>query len=299
MRLEPFSKANSIAMLNTLYPPSTTTAPTRQLTPAILQSQRNAFFRYITGVESNGKGILKNLENQGQRPGDSNGWAVVRDIVDKYLRTANGLIDECAEVSGPEYFSTTAESYRRNERRADSGVSFATGDRPSTSSSNHSGSNSSSLGKSLPPSPPNLLHSNSAPVPVVKKRGTTLEKIARELKNFRSRGDVKEPLPKTSRTNTEYDIRPSINLGRKDSNRNLRGLRKMKSASSIGSREHSANGRSPTNHSRSGSGDEPFIPHDLDARRKKMILEARKEKERERLAQSTEKVHHTTGITLS
>ena len=76
MRLEPFSKANSIAMLNTLYPPTTATPPTQ-------------------GVEKNGKDLLRNLEHQNKRPGDENGWAFLRETLDKYLRTANGVIEEC------------------------------------------------------------------------------------------------------------------------------------------------------------------------------------------------------------
>ena len=297
MRLEPFSKANSIAMLNTLYPPTMVSAPTRQLTPAILQSQRDAFFRYITGVEQNGKGILKNLEHQGQRPGDANGWAVVRDIVDKYLRTANGLIEECSEVSGLEYFSPEAESYRRSGRRMDSGVSFATGDRPSTSNSSHSASNGSSFNKPLPASPSYLLKSNTTPAATSKKRGTTLEKIAREFRNIRSRNDVKE-LPHNNlknRTDTDSDHRRSeSSSSSKEPVKNFRGLRKMKSTSSIGARDQSSVTRAPGHHSRSGSGEEPLPRLDLDAQRRQMILEARKEKERKALIND-----NGSGITLS
>ncbi|KAL8823991.1 MAG: hypothetical protein Q9191_005388, partial [Dirinaria sp. TL-2023a] len=132
MRLEPFSKANSIAMLNTLYPPATSSPPTRQLTSAILASQRNAFFRYIQAVEKNGKGILKNLEHQGERAGDSNGWTVVREVVDKYLRTANGIVEECQEITSPQSLDPASPEYHRAERRSDSGISFASADRPST-----------------------------------------------------------------------------------------------------------------------------------------------------------------------
>ena len=298
MRLEPFSKANSIAMLNTLYPPTTVTAPTRQLTPAILHSQRDAFFRYITGVEQNGKGILKNLEHQGQRPGDANGWSVVRDIVDKYLRTANGLIEECNEVSGPEFFSAEAELYRRSERRADSGVSFATGDRPSTSSSNHSVSNGVPFNKPLPASPPHLLKSHTIPVTTSKRRGTTLEKIAREFRNLRTRNDVKElPHNNNRGTNTDLDYHMSTsNNNSKESVKSLRGLKKMKSTSSIGSRENVSNNRATITHSRSGSGEEPLPRLDLDAQRRKMILEARKEKERIAMMSDTT---NAGGITLS
>ncbi|KAK4694141.1 hypothetical protein P7C71_g3393, partial [Lecanoromycetidae sp. Uapishka_2] len=239
-------------MLNTLYPPTTATPPTRQLTAHILESQRNAFFRYIRGVQSNGKGILKNLEHQGQRPGDANGWVVVREIVDKYLRTANGVIEECMEVTGPEYFDPETEAYRRGER-ADSGVSFATGDRPSTSSTSGSRTNVSITNKPLPESP---IATSPSVIPTPKKSRTTLEKIAREFRNLRTRNDVKE-MPGT--------------LSSEQKEQKSRGLRKMKSTSSIGTR---------AKHARLGS-DEAMPDFNIDeAQRQRLISEARKEKEK-------------------
>ena len=289
MRLEPFSKANSIAMLNTLYPPSTNTSPTRTLTPAVLASQRNAFFRYITAVEQNGKSILKNLEHQGQRPGDANGWIVVRDIVDKYLRTANGVIEDCNEVDGPDYFSPEAESHRRNARRADSGVSFATGDRPSTSSSNHSHSNASSFNKPLPASPSHMQTPNTIAPVIPRRRETTLEKIAREFRNLRNRGDVKEISKNGNRMNVDLEY----NNAAKEPVKAVRGLRKMKSTSSIGSREHGNGFKTTNGHSRSGSSDEPMP--DLDVHRRQKILQARKEKENQALMDKA----HGNGVVLS
>ena len=252
-------------MLNTLYPPATANPPTRQLTAHILASQRNAFFRYITGVEQNGRGILKNLEHQGKRPGDSNGWAVVRDIVDKYLRTANGIIEESLEVNGPEYFTSEAESFRRNERRTDSRLGPTSGDRPSMSNSTHSRSGTTPSNKPLPNSPPHITKSHTTPI-TPRKRGTTLEKIAREFRNLRNRNDVKE-LPRS-----KLRVSPELEFNSQPTNEpsKPRDLRKMKSTSSIG--------REKGRHSRSGS-DEPMPDFDMDARRRQMIMEARREKE--------------------
>ena len=262
MRLEPFSKANSIAMLNTLYPPTTAIPPTRQLTSHILESQRNAFFRYIQAVERNGKGVLKNLENQGQRKEDKNGWTVVREAVDKYLRTSNSVIEECLEVTGPDYFDPEVEAHRRADRRADSGVSFATGDRPSTSGSTGGRSNISSTDKPLPASPPRSAPPSRPPPcvpPTPKKRGTTLERIARELRNLRSRNDVKE----ISRNQNSPELGSKEPQGR--------SLKKMKSTSSIGGLK--------SKHARLGS-DEAMTDFNIDdVRRERMIWEARREKE--------------------
>ena len=252
-------------MLNTLYPPTTAAPPTRQLTAAILASQRSAFFRYITAVERNGKTILTNLENQGAKPGDLNGWAVVREIVDKYLRTANGVIEECMDVGGADYFEAESEAFRRNERRADSGVSFATGDRPSTSDSASNKVKALPSNKPLPKSPATVTVQQQTLVspPIVKKRGTTLERIAREFRNLRNRNDVKEmPGRKESVEKSRDDSKDFLNKSR--------SLRKMKSASSI--RDHKIS------HSRSNS-DEPLPDFDFDAKRRQLILSKQMEKE--------------------
>lgn len=251
MRLEPFSKANSIAMLNTLYPPTTSTPPTRLLTPAILQAQRQAFFRYITAVEKNGKSVLQNIERQGMRPNDDNGWPSVRDVVEKYLRTANAVIDEYLQVTGPEYFTSTSEESRRTERRADSGVSFASGDRPSTSGSASSRNKPSTpyTDKPLPASPMLSLSPRSATVPPIPKK--TRSKLEKIMGNFRSRNDVKEIAGNENRDRTHT-------------------LKKMKSTSSIGGAR--------SKHARSGSWENKPFEID-DAKRQRLIQEAQKEKE--------------------
>lgn len=262
MRLEPFNKANSIAMLNTLYPPTTPVPPTRQLTSAILESQRNTFFRYITAVEKNGKHVLKNLELQGKGAKDVNGWTAVRESVDRYLRTANGVIEECLEITGPDSLDPDSQEYRRNERRADSGVSFGIGDRPSTSSSRGSRSNSTT-NKPLPASPPigPMPQSTQAP-PSPKKKGTTLEKIARELRNLRARSDPNKGAPAAL-----------------DGER-LKTIKKTKSTSSL-------RDSSRSKHTRMGSGDCDGRARTFDIdddKRQQLILEARRQKENRVLA---------------
>lgn len=250
MRLEPFNKANSIAMLNTLYPPTTNNSPTPQLTSTILASQRNGFFRYIQGVEKNGKGILSNLELQGKRPNDENGWAVVRETVDKYLRTANGVLEECAEITGVDSFDPESDECRHGGRRADSGVSFVYTDRPSTTNSNYSetdrANNKHTHDKPLPPEPmPKQIPALAAGP---KKGGSTLERIAREIKKIRSRSDVQE-------------------IGKKEEKDRMKGLKKMKSFGDIGKAKHARTG---------SAGDSAFDAEEMN--RKRMIWEAQREK---------------------
>lgn len=181
MMLEPFNKANCLAMLNTLFPPvtATTTQPTPYLTPTILQSQRDGFWRYITGVEVNGKKILNTVMQQGAREGEETAWPAVRETLDKYLRAANDLIDECRDVKARDTLEES-HGWGHHKRKADSGISFGSSDgRVSPSTRSDAGS----MEKPLPPWPE---------VNPSKSGGSTLERIAKEIRRMRSRPDVQE-----------------------------------------------------------------------------------------------------------
>ncbi|KAL4808819.1 hypothetical protein BDV18DRAFT_157756 [Aspergillus unguis] len=197
MLMEPMNKANCIAMLNTLFPPVTpaTVTPTSQITPQILKSQRDGFFRYISSVEANGKEILDQVIAQGAPQGESTGWPLVRDALDKYLRTANEIIDECASISGPSSLEQGLDSTTRGHkgRKADSGISFGSilGEHTAPFSSNNSSEDISD--KPLPPSPRGT-NSN-------KLGGSALERLARELRKLGDGGKGKG-LRKMKSTNT-------------------------------------------------------------------------------------------------
>ncbi|KAE8147537.1 hypothetical protein BDV25DRAFT_31958 [Aspergillus avenaceus] len=182
MLLEPHNKANCIAMLNTLFPPVTnaTAGPTAQLTPQILKSQRDGFFRYIAAFENNGRQILDSVIAQGAPEGESTGWPLVRDALDKYLQITNDIIDDCAMVNDQSSLKETADSQPR--RKVDSGISFASSDDfrvPSLHSRNVS---EDVVDKPLPPAP---RESQS------KSGGSTLERLTRELRKLSDAGKVK------------------------------------------------------------------------------------------------------------
>lgn len=255
-------------MLNTLYPPTVASGPTRQLSPAILTSQRGAFFRYIQAVEKNGNGVLRSLEHQGQRSTDEkNGWPSVRDAIDKYLRTSNSVIDECVKVTGPEYFTPTNQKIRPDDR-ADSAISFrsvnphsASGSvgsvgsvgslssRPSTGTSGSSERRAADpyADKSLP-SPPRIAsnlppdaHSHDSHVMGPPRKRTALEKMMRGILVWREDKDA-QPHEKSERVRT---------------------VKKTKSSGAL--------------RSRSGSGTkEPF--EITEEQRQRLIYEAQKEK---------------------
>ncbi|EEP81947.1 predicted protein [Uncinocarpus reesii 1704] len=180
MLLEPFNKANCIAMLNTLFPPVASSPPTPHLNPKILQEQRMQFFNLILEVGKKGKQVLEPVIQKDMRAGDTTGWPVAQDYIEKYLRAAMAIIDECSEVSGRQSFEEPPPFEGKHKgRKVDSGISFLSIDRPSTSSSITS-HNNKHLNKPLPQSP------TSKP----KHGGTTLERIAKEIRKMKSRGDI-------------------------------------------------------------------------------------------------------------
>ena len=244
-------------MLNTLYPPNHLPPPTPQLTTTILSSQRHAFFRYIQAVEKNGKAVLSNLENQSRRSGDTNGWLVVREIVDRYLRTANTVLDECVAIKGPE--DIEAQYDPKSGRRTDSGVSFASQDRPGTSTGHHTNSNAE---KPLPLSP----RTPQLPPTPGKKTGSTLERIFRRLKS-------RDADAKVQNDNTPEN---GANLKKK------RSLKKMKSTSNLGRSGSDRKG----SHSRGGSGERVGLGlFEIDEeRREQLIREAKALRDKENRA---------------
>jgi hypothetical protein len=191
MRLLPFNKNNCCAMLDTLYPSSYSQPPTAQLTEIILNSQRQAFLRYIEAVEKNGRSVLMNLEHQSRRPGEHNGWPVVREIVDKYLRMTNDFLDTCIATKGPESFEDI-EPLHHN--RVDSGISVAS----SSSAIRDRKSASPAFGAPQPTSRLPPTRSQTIPIPTDKalppqphqqpqRKGSAFGRFAKELRRFKSR----------------------------------------------------------------------------------------------------------------
>nr|POE48013.1 hypothetical protein CFP56_01341 [Quercus suber] len=186
MSLMPFNKHNCVAMLNTLYPPVISSPPTSRLTMAVLGTQRDTFFKYITSVEKKGPRVLSTLMDQGKAPMDDSGWPAVTRTLGIYLQLANSMMSECSEIiDGQELAPQKDKSWMASRtRKADSGVSFASADshRPPTRSSAGTGTEPSSPVEPSRPKTPSGVRS-----------GTALEKLARGLKTMgRSRTDVTE-----------------------------------------------------------------------------------------------------------
>ncbi|CAZ81771.1 unnamed protein product [Tuber melanosporum] len=94
LSITPFNKFNCIAILNTLYPIEE--ADINSYLPApTLASQRHALWRYITGVEKNGPGILESVRTS------NGGWAGVSEAVNAYLRLSLDMIQKADELARP------------------------------------------------------------------------------------------------------------------------------------------------------------------------------------------------------
>jgi hypothetical protein len=249
LSLVPFNKANCVAMFNTLYPPTSLSPtgfvpPTAQLNTKILANHRNGFFRYINAVEKNGPGVLISLMDQNKRPGEATGWPFLRETLDNYLRMANGIIDECYEITG-HGVSPTAPSFASlefdedNRRKVDSGISFGSSassnrnsgqshrTRPSTISSVSTHSRKASKEKQS-----YTLGADQDVTP--KAAGSTLERIARELRKIKSRSNMRDQSrPRTA--SVDHDLvmndeqQPHPTPSRERTLRLKRSLKKMRS----------------------------------------------------------------------
>ena len=110
MYTAPFNKPNCLAMLNTLFPPCPSTAPTPQLSVDTLTAQRNGYWRFIQAVERNGRTSLDGLMTRDQEIGDEAGWYSISESVEAYLRESKSFIEECTGITGMESFVPDEEA---------------------------------------------------------------------------------------------------------------------------------------------------------------------------------------------
>jgi hypothetical protein len=212
MALQPFNKNNCHAMLNTLYPPVEATQPSARLTIPLLMVQREGFFNYVRAVESQGPMCLQTLMRQGARYGEENGWPAVKRTLSNYLNLSNKMIRESQDISSMDVFINSTPSVPLNHpvvdhpaiplepqespRKTDSVIGFNDkmhSKNPSTSSKQSSFSTSTAPSTSTTPS-------SRAPSSAFEfGKGSTLERLARELRKMKPRRlkvdeIVKQPL---------------------------------------------------------------------------------------------------------
>ncbi|ORY13280.1 hypothetical protein BCR34DRAFT_481376 [Clohesyomyces aquaticus] len=241
LSLQPFNQLNCVAMLNTLLPPQSPPDFARQLvpllTPELLAEERSVFFQYIRQVRREGPSVLQPVMDLDKAPGEVNGWDAVQRGVDKYLRVAKNLIDDCMSSGTTEDFTPIEEA--RKGKKTDSGVSFGSDRRPSTGTS--------VAEKPLPASP-------SEPNPTAKGM-SRLERITREFKRMRvkTRPDVEEIVKVEKHPAANFVPMTGENKGKKS-------LKKARSFANMGNLRSANASSTSLVGSRKGSDAEPFDP---------------------------------------
>jgi hypothetical protein len=252
LSLQPFNKLNCMGMLNTLLPPQDPSGnvapPTPLVTLSTLREERNGFFDYIRMVQKNGPTVLQPVMEMNKNPEDETGWDNLQKTVDKYLRVAKNMIDDCISTTGTDDFKAVEDG--RKGKKTDSGISFGSGRRPSAGSGIHD--------------KPNSIRS----VETQQVKGlSTLEKINREFKRMRvkTRPDVDEivkPEPVAPPQHSGEDKKKKKSIKKARSFANLGGLRAGNASSSS------------LVASRNGSDAEPFDAEEM--KRRRMMYEASK-----------------------
>jgi len=170
MMLEPQQHASTHAMLNTLYPPTMEKTPTSRLTIANLTSQREGFFHYIKTVNKRGPNCLEGLMKQGAKGNEENGWSAVRRTLTNYINLAEIIIEDSQLISNVACCSTTPEISSEERLKYEASINF-----PETK---HSKNSSTSSSKST---------TSTTSTASIKSQGSTLERLAREIKRMRPR----------------------------------------------------------------------------------------------------------------
>jgi hypothetical protein len=219
MALLPFNKHNCHAMLNTLYPPVEVTQPSAKLTIPLLMVQREGFFHYVKAVEARGPMCLQTLMKQGARNGEENGWPAVKRTLTNYLKLANQMIRESQDISSlhipsdspleaPSQLASGEQSQLYNQR-SDSGVGFSAS--PASLDGKHSKHPSTSSSKST-----HTVDSDASRITLSSfefGRGSTLERLARELKKMKPRRiQVDEIIPPQPKSPAREKKTPSVML---------------------------------------------------------------------------------------
>ncbi|KAF2728995.1 hypothetical protein EJ04DRAFT_82732 [Polyplosphaeria fusca] len=250
LSLQPFNKLNCMGMLNTLFPPqgphSSNKLPAPLLTPQLLREERDSFFEYIRLVQKKGPSVLKSVMDHGKGEDEENGWDSVQRAVDKYLRVAKNMIDDCIATTGTDDFTPVEEA--RKAKKTDSGVSFGSERRPSTGASLHE------MAHTLP-------HAESK---TPTKGLSRLERITREFRRMRvkTRLDVEEIVKVEKPSAADYIPIPSDSKGKKS-------LKKARSFANIGNlRSANASMTSLAASSRKGSDVMPFNLEEMKRHRK-------------------------------
>jgi len=281
----------------------------------IICKQREGFFKYIAAVEQSGPVVLETLMQQGKRPFDTNGWSAVRNTLDRYLRCANNLIDDCNQVNCMEDIERR-QSVSSKRSKADSGISFGSNvshDRRGSASESIEKGGRSSGPTSLEQIQPKLAPHNGSPMWQFSRGFSKLERIASEFRKIKTsrqqkngavletseankenvNSDANQPqydntrveqtTPQLKRPAEDSDVSKALEQDKKRENRGG-AMRKLRSLGDLRSSASRSALRSQSRESSEARTGKPPAMEHFDAeemRRKRMIWEANAHRDKE------------------
>lgn len=260
LSLQPFNRLNCMGMLNTLLPPQAPSGnsklPTPLLTHEALKEERNTFFNYIRQVQKHGPKVLKPVMEMNKGPEDTDGWNTIQKTVDKYLRVAKNMIDDCSHTTGQDDFISIIDD--KKAKKTDSGVSFGPDQRPSTAAN--------LMEKPLP-----MMPTESKPAP---KGLSALERITREFRRMRvkTRVDVEEIVRVDQQKDAEKQ--KAVDTLPAPADDPLKGKKSLKKARSFANLAHLRGGNGSSTSLASSRKGSDAIPFDVEQmKRQRMAYE--------------------------
>jgi hypothetical protein len=131
LRVTPFYRPNTLAMLNTLFPPSIRDLPNHLVNLRMMSKYRATFYEYVGAVGREGSRVLDPfVEKMG--PGGTHSWESVRACLESYFKKAKKIMDQANEPDGISY--TRVRDSSSGETNTSSG-DYTTSECPKSASS--------------------------------------------------------------------------------------------------------------------------------------------------------------------
>ncbi|KAI5289366.1 hypothetical protein KEM54_003998 [Ascosphaera aggregata] len=178
MMLTPFNKGNCLAMLNTLFPPKLRAPPARHVSIQRMANQRHIFLDYIKTVEKDKCTDCLHKLIANKRYNGSTRWPDTHYYIEKYLVYSNDLITACHQLS---YYGNLEGPRTTRRGKQDSGISISSDERPASSGTNATSSSGGTSTSKFSRPHASTVFGDGRP---------TLEKIGKELRKIKSRGNL-------------------------------------------------------------------------------------------------------------
>jgi hypothetical protein len=100
LQSEPFYKPNVLAMLNTLFPPTLRTTPSKRISLKDMHKWRAKFYSYIAAVERDGKQVMNMFVDKLEQT-EERSWKDVHRRLECYFHDAEFVLGQVTDPHGP------------------------------------------------------------------------------------------------------------------------------------------------------------------------------------------------------